>query len=379
MERRNRYQQYLVIQKNKMNILVVNNLGLGMGGITTHMYNYLEKLKQSNDDINIDLVSTMDANDEMIAKFKSIGCKIIYLASRKKQLFTYCRQLKKLINNNSYDAVHIHGNSGTMIIDLWWAYKKDIPVRIAHCHNSTSNHKFLTRILMPIFEKTYTNAVACSKEAGEWIFGEDNFMVLHNAIDIDKYKFNLHKRKEYRNESGVSGDTLVLGHIGNFNEQKNHEFLIDIFYELQKKIDTKLILIGIGELQENIKAKVKELKIDDKVEFLNIRTDISDLLSSFDVFMLPSKWEGLPVSLIEAQANELPCLVSDNVSRESNLTNLVQFISNENIEKWLNVLLKSNSRSEISSVIDAHARVTEKGYNIRTEVEKLKNLYYGIN
>ena len=169
--------------------------------------------------------------------------------------------------------------------------------------------------------------LACSKEAGEWLFGNTQFIVLNNGIDVSKYVFNQNIREEYRKILGFS-DELVLGHVGRFSNQKNHNFLIDIFYEIIKiNKKSKLILIGTGELENEIKEKVESLSLKEKVIFLGARADVNKIMQAMDVFILPSLFEGLPVVGVEAQASGLPCIISDTVSKDVKITDSVLQIS----------------------------------------------------
>lgn len=173
-------------------------------------------------------------------------------------------------------------------------------------------------------------------------FGESRRVeVLQNAVDIESYSPSEEKRSAYRKELNIADDTIVIGHVGRFFEPKNHEFLIDVFSELYRKCKKhRLVLVGDGELKGKIEEKVKALSLEDHVSFLGNRLDISGILSAFDIFLFPSLWEGLPLTLIEAQAAKLPCFVSDTVTREVDTSNLMNYIPLEiGAEKWADKIL----------------------------------------
>lgn len=179
------------------------------------------------------------------------------------------------------------------------------------------------------------------KEAGKWMFGKHNFQIMNNAIDAKKFIYNEEVRKRKRAELGVE-DKFVIGHVGRFNLQKNHEFLVKCFADFAKtNEDAILVLIGNGELQEKIKAMAKEYGIETKVKFLGLREDIPQLLQAMDLFLFPSLFEGLPVTLVEAQAAGLPCVISDMITDEIMITDQISKVSlSGNTSLWNQEIVK---------------------------------------
>ena len=222
------------------NILIVNTSGMGIGGITTHMINYLNAIiKEVEYNLQFTIVVTGVRDEKILKKFENMGCKLEFLSDRKGQPIKYVYELKQLIKKNSYDVIHVHGNSSTMGIELYIAKSFKIPIRIAHCHNSKCEHSKLHKLLNLLFAHSYTKAVACSKLAGNWIFGANNFIVLPNAIEYEKFRYNSAIREQYREKMKIEKDTILVGHVGNFNDQKNQTFLIDIYNILQKKSEIR--------------------------------------------------------------------------------------------------------------------------------------------
>lgn len=357
-------------------ILVVNTAGMGLGGITSHMLTYLGALRDARSDCTIDIVVTGARNNEILNHFDRIGCHLFEMPDRKKHLVKYIYELAVILRKRHYDVIHVHGNSSLMLVELLLARRTKIPVRIAHCHNTICKHMKLHRLLKSAFDRSYTTAVACSLKAGDWLFGRGQFTVLPNAIDLPKYHFDSTIRTKYRAFIGASDNEVVIGHVGNFNHQKNQGFLLKII-EVSRNISDmpklKLILLGAGALEDEIKEAVNKLGLEDCVTFLGFRNDVERWLQCMDVFMLPSYFEGSPVSLIEAQAAGLPCLVSDSVTDDLLLTNNVYQMSlSSGARQWAEKL-----RSIIMSKSNYERRVPQflELFDIHRCEKQLEHLY----
>lgn len=292
-------------------VLIINTAGMGLGGITTHILTYLDAVISDYPDLSVTIGVTGLRNNEIISHFQRLGCEIVDLPDRKTNVLSYAKAIYKLMRTHQFDVLHVHGNSGTMIIELLCGLLNHIPIRIAHCHNSISNHMSIHKVLGPLFKKAYTDAFACSDLAGEWLFGENGYIVLPNAIDLSKFHFSTTIREKKRTELSIAPSMSVIGHVGNFNQQKNHVFLIEIFKEILKEKDSVLLLIGTGALEKNIKEKVLEEGLASKVIFLGLRDDVDAWMQAMDCFIFPSKWEGFGTVLVEAQASGLPVVSAD--------------------------------------------------------------------
>lgn len=278
----------------------------------------------------------------------------------------YKQAWKEIFKNHpEYKIIHGHVRS-TANIYLKLAHAYNLKT-IAHSHN-TSSGEGLTATVKNLFQKginKHTDQfIGCSKEAGEWLFGQNisdqsNFNVLNNAIDAESFKFNNSLRKHVRDSLNLD-DKLVVGHVGRFHEQKNHEFLIDIFDALTKiKEDSVLLLIGAGDRQADIELKVKKHGLIDKVKFLGLRSDVQELMQGMDVFLFPSLFEGLPVTLVETQAAGLPAVVSDTITKDIQLTSLITYVSLESSPlDWAEELIKSvnseDRRDTLKQIKAAH-------------------------
>lgn len=284
-------------------------------------------------------------------------------------------------NNKEYKIIHTH-NAFSMFT-LRSAQKYNVPVRIAHSHNTApkwNNYKTPFKLYARSKVKKYaTNYFSCSTPAGEYYFGKktvDNgeVLLLKNGIITDKFKFNNELRKKYRDELGLK-DEFAIVHIGRFNVQKNHQYLIEIFEKLNKiNQKIKLFLFGEGELEKQIRKIVKEKQLEDKVIFLGVKGNVNEYLNAMDLFILPSLFEGLPLTGIEAQTNGLPCIVSDTITKEVKLTDLVSFISiKEEPQKWAEIIIdKFNNRIDRK---DMSEEIIKAGYDINNTVKLLEKFY----
>jgi glycosyltransferase involved in cell wall biosynthesis len=326
---------------SKIKILTITTTGLKFKeGIATVIMDYYTFF--SRDKFEIDLVASGSYSNELIKEFEELGLNIRYLPWRKKSIIKYIIGLVGLMKKQRYDILYIHGSSAIMTMELIIAKLCGCKVRVVHSHNTTCKHKRADKMLRPLLYHSYTYALACGQQAGEWLYGHRNFKVVKNGRSIEKYRFDYKTRKAVRELLNISEDTLVVGHVGNFNEQKNQKFLVKAFKELLKlKEDAKLYLIGTGNNIENVKALVNSLNISDKVEFTGSIDNVPEMLQAMDVMVLPSLYEGLPLVVVEWQIAALPCLVADTVTKECSYTELVHFKSLEDgYIEWAKEILK---------------------------------------
>ena len=269
------------------------------GGVESVVMNYYMNIDRNK--IQFHFLCDEDSTDISYEEIEKLGGKVIVIPPYQK-LFKYQKELYRIFKENNYKIIHSHINA-LSVFPLRIAKKAGVPIRIAHSH-STSNKKewkknILKMILRP-FSKLYANNYfACTEYAGKWLFGEKvverkELNVINNAIDLKKFEFNENTREDLRKELGIKEDVLVIGHVGRFMKQKNHEFLIDVFEKAIKQDDNiYLILVGQGPLEDKIKEMAKEKGIEDKILFLGQRNDVNKLYQAMDIFVLPSLYEGL--------------------------------------------------------------------------------------
>lgn len=351
-------------------------LGGGVEAVIMNYYRHIDRTK-----IQFDFLCDEDSTNIPYEEIEKIGGKVLLIPPYQ-DVVKYHKELKKVLQDGNYRVVHSHINT-LSVFSLCAAKSAGVPVRIAHSHSTTNKKEkkknLMKQVLRP-FSKTFaTDYMCCSELAGRWLFGdkeynEENVYLLNNAIDLEKFKYDESLRKKKRKELGIKNSTLVIGHIGRFVAQKNHDFLIDIFNEIHKQnADSILLLAGQGPLVDNIKNKVKELRLEDNVKFLGQRKDANELYQAFDVFLLPSLYEGLPVVGVEAQAVGLLCYLSDDMTKETKVLDTTKFMSlNDNANEWASNILRDINKYKR---IDTSKEMTAKNFNIKEEAKKLEEYY----
>lgn len=354
-------------------------IGGGVEAVTINYYRNIDKNK-----VQLDFICDEDSTNIPYEEIEKMGGKVIIIPSYSKP-FKYHKALKRVLKEGNYKIIHSNINT-LSVFSLFAAKCAGVPVRIAHSHSTTNKKekkKNLMKQVLRHFSKVFaTDYMCCSELAGRWLFGnkeydKGNVYLLNNAIDLDKFKYNESLRKKKRKELGIKDDTLVIGHIGRFVAQKNHDFLIDIFNEIHKKNNNSILLLaGQGPLMEDIKNKVKELNLEDSVKFLGQRNDANELYQAFDVFLLPSLYEGLPVVGVEAQAAGLLCYLSDDMTKETKVLDITKFMSLNNTPKeWADNILDDVKKYKR---IDTSKEMTAKNFNIKEEAKKLEEYYLNL-
>lgn len=296
----------------------------------------------------------------------------------------YCKAVNNFFKeHHDYDVVHMNASSKNFLL-LRYAKKYGIRKRIAHSHNTGFQTKSAVKQMVGnVFKlplKMYaTDYFACSKIAGEWLFGKKvaesgKLQVIPNGIALEKFEFDKKIREKTRESLGLNDENLVIGHVGRFTKQKNHKFLLEIFAQILKaEPKAVLLMAGIGELKEEMEAYAKELQIEHATKFLGFRDDVTALTQAMDVFLMPSFYEGFPVTGIEAQASGCPCVFSDTITKEAALLAGTRYISLEaDAKTWAEEVLdaaKANERNNSRAVLQ------EKGFDIEDTVKKLEALY----
>ena len=354
-------------------LVVITTAFVKTGGLTSVMMNYWRAMDKTG--LSFDFASTNSIENALNEEISKAGCHYYQLPSRK-QVFNYFKALKKLCKG--YDVIHVHANSATSVIELMAAKRAGVPKRIHHNHTSKTQYPILNKILHPLFIHLYTDAIACSDAAGEWLFGKGKYIVLPNAIDVDKYKYNEQARTKIRDEFNIKDNEFVVGHIGKFMDAKNHEFLIKVFVEYHSDHpQSKLMLVGDGPWRSRIESWVKESGCEDSIILTGLRSDIHSIVQAFDIFVFPSIYEGLPLTTLEAQASGLPCLISSNVTKVVDVGfDVLMKDLGDGIKNWASTI---DTFDYITSREDCCKRnyelITNAHFNIRTEAIELEKLY----
>lgn len=331
--------------------ILFEGVSQNVGGIERFVHDVYTNLDKEKYEISflVDGKTKIAYYDE----YQKDGCKIFYTENRKKNYFRYLKDLKKIYTNNHFDIIHINVMSYSLFERITYACKYSKSNTIVHSH-STGYAKgyFKTRLLHTIgklfIKNKKFNKIACGENAGRFMFGQDKYKVIKNGIDIDKFKFSNESRMKERAMLNIPEMTSVMCHVGTFYPVKNHTFLIDVFDEYVKLYNnSKLLLIGEGFLESQIRDKVKNKNLDDKVLFLGKRDDVNDILSASDVFVMPSISEGLSMSLCEAQVNGLKCYTSSSVDKSSDISGNVSFLDiDKGAMYWAKSIFNNLNRDE---------------------------------
>ena len=343
------------------------------GGLESMLMNYYRHIDREK--VQFDFLVHRQERAAFDDEIESLGGKIYRLPRLVPWSKAYLSELKCFFDEHpEYEVVHVHQDCLSSVI-LKAAAQHHIPVRIAHSHsaNQDKNLKYPIKLWYKrSIPKYATNLFACGKDAGDWMFSGAPYQIINNAIDAAAYAYDPEKRAEMRCQLGLT-DELVVGHVGRFNQQKNHPFLLEVFAALLKKEPhAVLLLVGGGEDMPKIQAKAQMLGIAERVRFLGVRSDVADLMQAMDVFVFPSLYEGLGIVLVEAQASGLPCVVSDAIPQQAYLTDLViaEKLSSS-VEKWAAKILEKRRILRT----DHHTEITAHGFDITTEAVKLQNFY----
>ena len=348
--------------------------GLGHGGAEAFVMNMYRNIDR--DKVQFDFLVRSTDNSKYEEEVKRLGGKIFITSPFPAAFWKNYKETKKFFREHTdYDIIHVHANSLIYLLPLKLSKKYGVKCRVIHSHNTRSAksiYKIIHDYNKKKIEKYATQCFACSSIAGKWMF-DGEFDIIKNAIDTNKFTFNQETRNKVRRMLKID-DKFVVGHVGRFTYQKNHKFVLEIFREIVKlNPNAVLLLIGEGELKTEVAEKANLMGIDEKIIFLGTKDNISDFLNSFDVFIFPSFFEGLPIALVEAQASGVPCLISDVISNETIVTDVVKKKSLEDsVQDWakeaINWALKTERKNMYQEIVDS-------GFDMSSAVKTLENFY----
>lgn len=353
-------------------ILHVNNT-LNIGGIENYLMNITENIDLK--EYNFKFLCYKDEHFDFEDSIISYGCKIIKITDPKKiSVLKHIKELKKVMKEEKVDIIesHTYFESGIVLLA---AKLVGIKVRIAHSHTTEGLNKVsffrklkwnIARYLIKAFA---TDFIACSHDAGVALFGNKKFEIIENGINVNLFAFNQQKRTSLRKKYRLSDNDIVIGHVGRFDIAKNHEFMIKLLQELLKiNKNFKLMFVGDGTEMNKIKKDVELNNLSGNVIFVGSVIDTYNYYNIFDLFVFPSIYEGLGMSVIEAQTNGLRCFASLNVPIESKITENIEYLALNDIELWVDkILVSDNKRNSID--------LEDNSYNVKNVVNKLKEIY----
>lgn len=345
--------------------------GIVGGGSEQVVLNYCSRMR----DIHFDLLYQYEPNPQILERFHEVGINCIQIPDKVHHPLRHLWTVFQIFRKGKYDVVHSHLDWFMNSYVCFLAMLAGIKKRIAHHHQAYSNSLLcaLMRIPCKLFA---THWLACGEAAaingwGRRAFKKGKVTILPNAIDPERFKFNKTARREIRSKYGIAEDDFVIGHVGRFYPQKNHEFLIDVFAELHKqRANAKLLLLGEGPLQEPIKQKVESLGLTNTVIFAGLQKDVAPFYSAMDAFAFPSLWEGLPLTLVEAQYAGLPCIVSKNVTNAVAITDSIDFLPLDDVGSWSEKIC-SLEQGDNTRLLE----IKNRAFDIRSCYKSLESLY----
>ena len=359
------------------------SLANAKGGITQYVLNnwkHIDKTKFRFD------VATFGGKLDFQNDLEEDGCKVFYVQNRAEEDLKGFRNEILQIFSNGYDAVHLHTSYWKSLELERMAKAAGIPRIIVHAHNTRvfddygreEKEEQHYRIRDALTPDAATDFWACSRLAANWLYADkipqEKIQIVNNAIDVRRFRFDRQKREEIRRRLGWE-DKLVIGHVGRFSYQKNHEFLIELLEQtIRVNPKARLLLIGKGVAKKEIERLAKQYGLMDKVFFAGARDDVESWLQAMDIFALPSHFEGLPIVAVEAQASGVRCLVSDTVTRETAVTDRISFLPLE-VSAWRDEIL--SGKNEEADRSQAAGQVRKAGYDIREYIKTLEDMYSG--
>lgn len=349
------------------------------GGIETMLMNFYRHVDREQ--IQFDFLANKPAPGDYDEEIRSLGGRIFvspgFMSYRK-----YLAYMTDLFREHpEYRIIHTH-NGSLMLYALQSAKKNGIPVRIAHAHATAVPVGWkneLKKLMRPMIKYAATDYWGCSDAAGRFYFSEkrwnERHQLIHNAIHVDNFTFDESVRTSIRAQYGL-GDRFVVGHVGRLAPQKNQKMILDVFARLHEiNAQTHLVMIGTGELEEKLKQQCAALGLSDAVTFTGVQTNVNEWYSAFDAFVMTSLYEGLPVVAIEAQAADLPCVLSSTITPEVSVTDRVRFLGlHDDPALWAKTILDCRAGERKSRAAD----LQQAGYDIRSEALRMQDLYLDL-
>lgn len=318
--------------------------GMNVGGAETFLMKVYRNLDKTQ--YQMDFAVSIEGDGTYDDEIKALGGKIYHITPKSKGVIKNFCDIKKLVKKEQYKYVLRTSQHSLSAMELLAAKFGGAKVRVYRSSNSNTasvNKKQLwIHRLCSFMPKWFANVrIAPSTEAAEFMFGKEcvkkgSAKIINNGVDLSVYRYDKNSRMEIRQELGIPDAALLVGHVGRFNQQKNHIFLLEVFKSiLNINGDAFLLLVGKGELEKSIRERAQMLGLEGHIIFAGVRSDIPSLLSAMDVFVMPSFYEGMPNTIIEAQATGLPCVIADTITKEANITGLVEYLSlEEDLNTW---------------------------------------------
>ena len=354
------------------------------GGIESFLHSVIMEMDLSQ--LEIDIVAAQMCESVFTADLKEKGVRFYELSGSQRKLWQNHKIFRQLLEKRQYDVVHLNIFQGLSLYYAYLAEKARIPVRIAHSHNTALRQSRTRRLKLLVHNaakcflaKNATDYWACSGSAAEFMFPKDvveKYEFIPNGIDVERFRFDNEVREKVRKDLDIDGK-LVIGNVGRLCYQKNQEYLLEVFAILQyERPDSILLLVGEGELKADLRQKAEKLSIADKVLFYGVTDKVEQLLWAMDVFVFPSRFEGLGIAVVEAQAAGLPVVCSDNVPDEAVVTDLVQSVSfRSGIDSWVENILHCQVSMDRQAF---NEQVRQSGFAVADVAGRIEKVYLGL-
>lgn len=348
---------------------------MNIGGIETMLMNVYRVVDKR--EFSFDFFESVSGECFYDDEIYALGGTVYKSTSKSRHPVRYCRDLYRAIRKNNYEIVHIHTSNAMAALPAAVAKICGCRKIIVHSHSSNSNiNAGVQRAVRMLLNRLADVKLSCSDLASEWMYGKyaSYAVVINNPIDLERFQYNEHIRMETRAQLHLTTEKTFI-HVGRFTAEKNHVFLIDVFNELCRlNPDCELLLVGAGPLQEEIRKKAADLALSDKVVFLGIRSDVHKVLQAADAFIFPSLYEGLPLTLVEAQASGLPCFVSDAVTKMVQLTDRTHYLPlGEGAAAWAKTIMQKNEPVDREHF--ERGRLNQ--FDVREITDKIQKIYIG--
>lgn len=347
----------------------------GMESYLMNVYRYIDR-----DKLQFDFINLNSGEMAFTEEINSLGGHVYKIPRRRDDIAAHKKALDDLLSKQKYKGMYYQCTRRLTTMEFFKVAKKyGIEKRVIHSHSSDEKGIGTISALRKkgaamVMNRYINGRLACSEAAGKWMFGNKDYLVINNGIDLEKYRFRSEKRQAIRSEYGISDDAFVLGTVGRLAYEKNPLFMVELFNEYKKKNSNAVFLhVGTGVYLDQMKQRIEELSLGDSYLLLGERKDVFDLINAFDVFLLPSLYEGFPLVLVESQANGLQCVISDNITKDIDLTGLVQYGSIQNIQEWVGLLEKAKSNSVEREKYSELVR--EKGFGIEDSALKIQEYF----
>lgn len=351
---------------------VLNNLGSGgVEGLLMNIYRVIDRAK-----IQFDFMIRSARDNRFADEVEQMGGRVFIMPDFPRKVLDNYRAVDAFFaEHKEYDIIHVHANALIYTIPLLLARKHGVPHRILHSHSTGTSGGLVGRVLHKLnklfLDILCTDRLACSEDAARWMYGKRTYTLVNNGIDIESYRYSPERRQQIRSQLGLR-DELLIGHVGRFLPVKNHDFIIEVFAELLKQSpDAKLLLIGEGKMSPKTQKRIRNLNIEDNIIQTGVVSNVHEYMSAMDIFIFPSKYEGLGIAGIEAQASGLPSFISDKIPERVMTSDSVHVLSlKDSPQEWANAILSCRMYERVR--VDNNAL---ENFDIRKTAQKLVDFY----